>query len=385
MPPSRLRRRERCVFGAASSASSAAQSGTMPTPSNDSNVGPSNEMEAAGEIPPLLPATAINACGNPTRTGERIPMGDITRVPTSSIVDSAVLNSASLLRALNSMQHATSSLTLCGTVGVTEDDVILNPTTISFSTALPLTDDNTDNTEAQDNSQSDKIACDVRGCPKFPPAVMIYDCENECCEKKVHCNCYCYIVGKSTSVTPLEDNQFCMVKCHHNYRKAYGSSALNWTNDGAKGRDDPYNSEYYLRVWINNEENYANFRGGQDHCGVSKLNICANIAQWIFKQGVKKEHNAEQVRAKISHIEARMKSSYDWENSVTGAGVLDNKGEISFRQTITDKNPYYFDLKDVFMSRSSMKPKCTTKDLFGELDLSDSDEEESKCHSFFAS
>ena len=99
-------------FGVASSASSVAQSETMPTPSNDSNVGPSNEMEAAGEIPPLLPATAINACNNPTSTRERNPMGDISRVPTSSIVDSAVLNSASLFSVLNPMQHTASSLTL---------------------------------------------------------------------------------------------------------------------------------------------------------------------------------------------------------------------------------------------------------------------------------
>ena len=80
-----------------------------------------------------------------------------------------------------------------------------------------------------------------------------------------------------------------------------------------------------------------------------------------------------------------MRQSFDWENSVTGAGIRDRDGATTFKQTIIDKCPFYFYLKDLFADRAGFKPLATNLNLFSsdednlnvDIDiLSDDDEEE---------
>ena len=110
---------------------------------------------------------------------------------------------------------------------------------------------------------------------------------------------------------------------------------LTWSNDGAGGKDDPRCSEHYLIEYLNTDENFSNWRC--PHGGVTKLELAANIGKFIFGKGVKVEHTAKQVKAKIEWIEGAMRSAYDFTTSQTGEGIKENEGYENFAAKVTMK------------------------------------------------
>ena len=96
---------------------------------------------------------------------------------------------------------------------------------------------------------------------------------------------------------------------------------------------------------------------------MTKIELAATIGRWISEKGVLVTHTQEQVKAKIEWVTNSMKEAFDWENSVTGAGVRESQGPIRFRATILAKCAFYFYLKEVFVARAGINPKCNSSEL----------------------
>ena len=216
------------------------------------------------------------------------------------------------------------------------------------------------------------IKCAARGCPKFPLVQALETCSFEGCNKSVHFVCYAAMVKKGKDLTVFDDTKvFCTIKHHKEYVKSINVGNLTWKNDGGGGKKDEHHSEYWLIMWLGKDENFDKWREpGQ---GVSKIELAAGIADWVFEKGVKLKRTAQQIRCKIEHIEKLMKMAYDWENSETGVGIQESDGAVTFRETVLEKCPYYYDLKDKFTSRAGIAPKAFSSDIGSWLD-SDLDE-----------
>ena len=71
----------------------------------------------------------------------------------------------------------------------------------------------------------------------------------------------------------------------------------------------------------------------------------------------------KQVENQVAYIQTLMKESHDFETSVTGAGIQESDGVASFRELMLEKCSFYYDLKDVFVSRAGFSPTCTSGGL----------------------
>ena len=217
---------------------------------------------------------------------------------------------------------------------------------------------------------ADNAKCNVKGCPTPPPGLPRTLCGYVECNMStnasqglVHQAYYDYIINKSTS-EPMEGKVFCTIGCQKKYVKEFSTLNLTWDNDGANGKSDPLTSQHHLIEWLVVEGNFAKWRCPADSGGgMTKIELVATIGRWISEKGVLVTHTQEQVKAKIEWVTNSMKEAFDWENSVTGAGVRESQGPIRFRATILSKCSFYFYLKEVFVARAGIKPKCNSSEL----------------------
>ena len=85
------------------------------------------------------------------------------------------------------------------------------------------------------------------------------------------------------------------------------------------------------------------------------------IAQLITDSGVVLPRDEKQVRNKIQHLERQFREAFDFANTQTGAGLLEND-RGNFDSVLLQKCSHYFDLLEVFSDRASSKPKATNMD-----------------------
>jgi hypothetical protein len=219
------------------------------------------------------------------------------------------------------------------------------PTAAAASTdvAAVLTVDvsNTANNELDMDELLRKEKCTVQNCPKRFTSAHIFECFHHDYNRKVHLLCYQEIIlpraKKSSAALKDEDVVFCTITCQDKYIKDSSVDNLNWTNDGAGGKDDKKHSQYYLIEWLS--ENWDKWKDQLNNNGPArtKLVVAAVIAEEIFKHGVKVKRNALQVKAKIQTIEEQMKNAYSIatgkntgyglteEDLLKGVDTIDNK------------------------------------------------------------
>jgi hypothetical protein len=201
-----------------------------------------------------------------------------------------------------------------------------------------------------------KPKCVRRGCRETTEALRI--CANIQCRRSIHFQCYLQLVAENE---PLPNNLVvCTVKCFQkiasNFRKP------NWNNDGADGPGDPNTSEKILLEWLTNEGNYSKYRGKNNN-GVKKIQFAQRLADMMNAQGVKVKRDSKQVMAKITYLENSFKNAFDWANTETGAGLLEQGAMGSFEAEVKRRCPFYDDLLPIMKDRSAAKAMATSEDL----------------------
>lgn len=99
------------------------------------------------------------------------------------------------------------------------------------------------------------------------------------------------------------------------------------------------------------EGNYARYRGGDPHSGVTKEALCGQIVGCMIDAGIKHRKNAD-VREKIQNLESQFRAAVDWLPN-TSQGVDD---ESTIRSRILYLCPHYYDLLGVTTDRPSSRP-----------------------------
>jgi len=67
------------------------------------------------------------------------------------------------------------------------------------------------------------------------------------------------------------------------------------------------------------------------------------------------------------------RDAHDWATGATGAGVLLEEGELSWKNKVRKRFDYYYEVVDVMADRAGSMPKCTNDDP-SNLDLDDDDD-----------
>jgi hypothetical protein len=213
-----------------------------------------------------------------------------------------------------------------------------------------------DNDNDNDNDRT-QVKCCRRGCKSNEIPIP---CCAVNCDRYIHMECFhhVYIVGKKLrNLAPLQ-----VVCTKRHYDKVINDltgKKLLWTTDGANGPDDPANSERILLDWILEPGNYAKYRG-KGNKGTTKVQFCQRIATKINSGGVKVQRDQKQVINKIKHMEDTFRRAYDFSNTETGAGLME---EGTFEEEVHKICPYYSDLLDIMSDRASAKPKASSYDL----------------------
>jgi predicted RNA-binding Zn ribbon-like protein len=155
----------------------------------------------------------------------------------------------------------------------------------------------------------------------------------------------------------------------------------NWCSDGLGGKDDPHHSMKILIDWFTTEGNYARFRG-KNNDGVRKQEFATSLAVKL-NQETKSTRNAKQVLSKITHVESAFRAAYEFANSETGQGILNDDGVTTFEELVRRKFPYYYDLVEIMGDRSATEPRMTNAhsslDVFSDVDDDLEDEEIDNC------
>ena len=201
--------------------------------------------------------------------------------------------------------------------------------------------------------------CSNRSCPGLEAAEHLVPCQNSACTREFHLSCFHERFKKETW-PKLQDGQIvCTKAC---YNKLANPPRFNWTNDGKNGPDDPQSSEEILLDWLLFPGNYANKWRGKDNKGRNKKQVALEIAQLINDAGVVVQRDDRQVRNKIQHLERQFREAFDFANTETGAGLLENN-RGAFDDAVLQKCSHYFDLLETFSDRASSKPKATNLDI----------------------
>ena len=94
-----------------------------------------------------------------------------------------------------------------------------------------------------------------------------------------------------------------------------------WLFDGAKGRDDPNNSERILSDWLLVPGNYASWRGCTGNNGKRKKDIALRMAKLMENLGVKVHIDEKHVINKIMYMEKAFREAHYFANTETGMGL----------------------------------------------------------------
>jgi hypothetical protein len=135
-----------------------------------------------------------------------------------------------------------------------------------------------------------------------------------------------------------------------------------WHNDGGNGPEDPSTSERILLDWLTEEGNYSKYRGKNNN-GVSKNKYAQRVADIMNSKGVRVKRDAKMVVNKIAALEDSFKNAFDFANSETGAGLMEQGALGSFEAAVKGRCAFYYDLLPIMKDRSSAKPKCTSEEL----------------------
>ena len=217
-------------------------------------------------------------------------------------------------------------------------------------------------------------SCCFRGC-KVSGAELV-ECSSDKCNKKGHFSCYQGNVLMKHNLEPISGGRIaCTKKCFEQVMKALsgggedseGGRKGNWTRDGKNGPDDPNTSMSILIKWWMEEGNYSKFCG-KNNDGVKKIQFCELIAQRINSETLS-NRDARSVLSKIQHIERAWRNAHNFATSETGAGIQEEDGETAFKEIVSKKCPFYYDLIDIMSDRASSEPKLTS------YQLDDDDEE----------
>jgi hypothetical protein len=201
-----------------------------------------------------------------------------------------------------------------------------------------------------------KPKCVRRGCRETAEAMCV--CANVHCGRSIHYACYLQVVAEND---PLPNNMIvCTVKCYQ--KMAANIRKPSWNNDGAKGLGDPITSERILLDWLTAEGNYSKYRGKNNN-GIKKIQFAQQLAETMNARGVKVKRDSKQVMSKITYLENSFKSAFDWANTETGAGLLEQGAMGSFEAEVKRRCPFYDDLLPIMKDRSSAKPMVTSEDL----------------------
>jgi hypothetical protein len=198
------------------------------------------------------------------------------------------------------------------------------------------------------------LRCVKRGC-KDDVAPLI-PCGH--CKRTIHYECYVQCYGELGSLPP--GVVVCTGKCYQ--RLLSLTRRPGWHNDGGNGPDDPVTSERILLDWLTEEGNYSRYRGKNNN-GVSKNKYAQRIADIMNSKGVRVKRDAKMVVNKISALEDAFKNAFDFANSETGAGLMEQGALGSFEAAVKGRCAFYYDLLPIMKDRSSAKPKCTSEEL----------------------
>ena len=211
-----------------------------------------------------------------------------------------------------------------------------------------------------DRHDNGKKSCIGKGMP----SVGYFNCCNSKCEKSVHMECYFSFIDREDD-GHIDDNGkvllVCSKRCFNVLKKAVvcpNAANLHWANDGGKKP----NSEELLIIWLKDERRCSKLLGAKDSSssdkefggsdGLTKAAIYLEISQFIkTKNGVHRP--ARGVENKVNALMASYKKTNDWINN-TGQGVLMEDGEVSFRELVMKKFPYFYDLDPVLCQRPSI-------------------------------
>jgi len=56
------------------------------------------------------------------------------------------------------------------------------------------------------------------------------------------------------------------------------------------------------------------------------------------------------------------RDAHDWATGATGVGVLEDEGELSWKNKVRKKFDYYYEIVDIMSDRAGSVPKCTNDD-----------------------
>jgi hypothetical protein len=212
-----------------------------------------------------------------------------------------------------------------------------------------------------------KLKCVRRGCRETTEALRV--CANINCGRPIHHACYLDLLGENETLP--KDMVVCTVKCYQ--KMAANVRKPSWNNDGANGPGDPNTSEKILLDWLTDEGNYSRYRGKNNN-GVKKIQFAQRLADAMNAQGVKVKRDSKQVMAKITYLENSFKNAYDWANTETGAGLMEQGAMGSFEAEVKRRCPFYNDLLPIMKDRSSAKPMVTSEDLDAPLAVEDNND-----------
>ncbi|KAL7463808.1 hypothetical protein ACHAXS_004163 [Conticribra weissflogii] len=218
------------------------------------------------------------------------------------------------------------------------------------------TDSQNSNTEFDATTDNIKpTKCAIKACPKYSAGAEKVMCTRNGCGRIIHQLCSDRLVITQHKLFPLEGCYFCTKSCYGKFERDTLSVRLTWENDGKNGRNDPNTSANLLVNWLANQNNYNLWRGDTsgERMGLTKTEIATNLAKMLNDSGVKVRRTTQTVRCKIENIESQMRLAFDWESSVTGAGLKERDPQGSFHESLLQKCKYFDVLDDTFRDRAA--------------------------------
>jgi hypothetical protein len=137
-----------------------------------------------------------------------------------------------------------------------------------------------------------------------------------------------------------------------------------WHNYGPIDGPPYVNSLAILIEWLTVEGNFAKWKGGDRHSGVTKAVLSNQIAQIIKSKGIVIEINGKSVLDKLTNMEPTFKRACDFLDGM-GAGITYKE---SLKADVTKicpyLCPYFYELQPIMADRSSTRAPTTEDDLF---------------------
>jgi hypothetical protein len=239
---------------------------------------------------------------------------------------------------------------------------------------------NTNNTGAPaDGNDADSPKCCYRSC-RVKGAVK-QKCAASNCNKEVHLMCYQALLPNKHNLESIIGRAVCTKKCYERTMRDLsgggeeqeeGGRTGRWDCDGKEGSEE-LTSVRILINWWKEEGNYSKFCGKRNE-GVKKIHYANALAEKMSNKTTSKR-DGKTVLNKIQHIERSWRLAHDFATSETGAGIIEKDGDTRFRDLVTRKCPFYYQLLDVVCDRASSEPACTSY----EADEEEANSEEEDC------